>query len=102
MTSSIFHAKISCEATKGVFLQSPECSTDMQIRLNGKDRDVANGMTVAQLLKELEVRTERVAVLVNQGIVKKPSYESTTLREGDVVEVLTVMAGGWRKSNDGI
>lgn len=74
----------------------------MQIRLNGKDRDVANGMTVAQLLKELEVRTERVAVLVNQGIVKKPSYESTTLREGDVVEVLTVMAGGWRKSNDGI
>lgn len=102
MTSSIFHAKISCEATKGASLQSPECSTDMQIRLNGKDRDVANGMSVAQLLEELEVRPERVAVLVNQGIVKKPSYESTTLREGDVVEVLTVMAGGWRKSNDGI
>lgn len=66
----------------------------MQIKLNGKDRDVANGITVAQLMEELEVRPERVAVLVNQGIVKKPSYESTTLREGDAVEVLTVMAGG--------
>ncbi len=66
----------------------------MQIRLNGKDRDVISGITVAQLLEELEVRPERVAVLVNQGIVKKPSYASTTLQDGDAVEVLTIMAGG--------
>ena len=66
----------------------------MQIRLNGKDRDVGEGITVAQLLEELEIRPERVAVLVNQGIVKKPSYASTMIQEGDAVEVLTVMAGG--------
>ncbi|MFQ5882306.1 MAG: sulfur carrier protein ThiS [Candidatus Methylomirabilales bacterium] len=66
----------------------------MQIRLNGRDRDVAGGMTIAGLLEELKVSPERVAVLVNQGIVKKPSYASTTLQEGDTVEVLTVMAGG--------
>jgi sulfur carrier protein len=66
----------------------------MQIRLNGQVRDVSNGITVAVLLHELKVRPERVAVLVNQGIIKKPSYGSTTLREGDAVEVLTVMAGG--------
>ena len=66
----------------------------MQIRLNGQARDVSDGITVARLLHELRVRPERVAVLVNQGIIKKPSYGSTTLREGDAVEVLTVMAGG--------
>lgn len=66
----------------------------MQIRLNGQARDVSDGMTVAGLLHELGVRPERVAVLINQGIIKKPSYGSTTLREGDAVEVLTVMAGG--------
>lgn len=66
----------------------------MQIRLNGQARDVSDGITVAVLLHELKVRPERVAVLVNQGIIKKPSYGSTTLREGDAVEVLTVMAGG--------
>lgn len=74
----------------------------MQIRLNGKDRDVGEGITVAQLLEELEIRPERVAVLVNQGIVKKPSYASTMIQEGDAVEVLTVMAGGWRRSDDSI
>jgi len=66
----------------------------MQIRLNGQAQDVSDGITVARLLHELRVRPERVAVLVNQGIIKKPSYGSTTLREGDAVEVLTVMAGG--------
>lgn len=66
----------------------------MQIRLNGQARDVSDGITVAALLHELRVRPERVAVLVNQGIIKKPSYGSTTLRDGDAVEVLTVMAGG--------
>jgi sulfur carrier protein len=66
----------------------------MQIRLNGQARDVSEGITVDRLLHELRVRPERVAVLVNQGIIKKPSYASTMLREGDAVEVLTVMAGG--------
>ena len=74
----------------------------MQIQLNGKDRDVDDGITVAQLLDELKVRPERVAVLVNQGIVKKPSYASTMLREGDAVEVLTAMAGGMGRSDDGV
>ncbi len=66
----------------------------MQIRLNGQARDVSDGITVAGLLHDLRVPPERVAVLVNQGIIKKPSYGSTMLRDGDAVEVLTVMAGG--------
>jgi thiamine biosynthesis protein ThiS len=66
----------------------------MQIRLNGKERDVRDGIMVAELLAELNIPPERVAVLVNQEIVKKPSYASVILRDGDAVEVLTAMAGG--------
>lgn len=69
-------------------------SIGMRIRLNGKPHDVSDGMTVARLLEELRIRPERVAVLVNAGIVKKTLYASATLQEGDAVEVLTVMAGG--------
>ena len=68
--------------------------SNMQIRLNGKERDVRDGITVADLLAELNIHPERVAVLVNQEIVKKPSYASAILRDGDAVEVLTAMAGG--------
>lgn len=66
----------------------------MQIRLNGKERDVRDGITVAELLEELTIHAERVAVLVNQEIVKKPFYASAILQRGDAVEVLTAMAGG--------
>ncbi|MFQ5801751.1 MAG: sulfur carrier protein ThiS [Candidatus Methylomirabilales bacterium] len=66
----------------------------MQIRLNGKERDVRDGITVAELLEELTIHSERVAVLVNQEIVKRPSYASAILQKGDAVEVLTAMAGG--------
>lgn len=66
----------------------------MQIQLNGKERDVRDGITVAELLTEMNIHPERVAVLVNQEIVKKPSYASAILQGGDAVEVLTVMAGG--------
>lgn len=66
----------------------------MQIRLNGKERDVRDDITVADILAELNIHPERVAVLVNQEILKKPSYASAILQDGDAVEVLTAMAGG--------
>ncbi len=74
----------------------------MEIRLNGNARDVRDHITVAELLKELNIHPERVAVLVNQEIIKKPSYASATLRDGDAVEVLTVMAGGWGNGDESL
>lgn len=74
----------------------------MEIRLNGNARDVRDHITVAELLKELNIHPERVAVLVNQEIIKKPSYVSATLRDGDAVEVLTVMAGGWGNGDESL
>ncbi len=66
----------------------------MEIKLNGKVRDVSDGATVRQLLDELRLQPERVAVQVNLDIVKRERYAETTLRPGDAVEVLTFMAGG--------
>jgi thiamine biosynthesis protein ThiS len=72
----------------------------MLIRLNGKDHEVKEGITVTQLLEALKIQPERVAVVVNQEIVKKASYASTILQGGDRVEVLTVMAGGVEENHD--
>lgn len=66
----------------------------MQIRLNGKTREIAEGMTVSQLLDELKLQALRVAVQVNVDIVKRERYGEVVLRSGDAVEVLTFMSGG--------
>ena len=66
----------------------------MEITLNGKAREVAEGMTVCQLLDELKLQALRVAVQVNMDIVKRERYGEVVLQSGDTVEVLTFMSGG--------
>lgn len=66
----------------------------MEIRLNGKVRQVAEGITVRRLLDELGLHPLRVAVQLNLDILKRDRYEEVVLKPGDAVEVLTFMAGG--------
>jgi thiamine biosynthesis protein ThiS len=66
----------------------------MLIQLNGKPREVAAGITVRQLLEELRIPPQRVAVQVNLDIVKRERYEKAVLGPGDAIEILTFMAGG--------
>jgi len=66
----------------------------MMIHLNGKAREVAEGVTVSRLLDELKLQSLRVAVQVNQDIIKRERYGEVALQPGDTVEILTFMSGG--------
>ena len=66
----------------------------MRIQVNGKPREVAAGITVRQLLEELRIPPQRVAVQLNLDIVKRERYERAVLGPGDRIEILTLMAGG--------
>ena len=71
----------------------------MKIRLNGQPYDT-QAETVAQLLRELEIHPDRVAVEVNLQIVKKARYEEFRIKEGDTVEVVHFVGGGqWKMTN---
>lgn len=66
----------------------------MEIRLNGKARELPDGITVRGLLDELGLHPLRVAVQLNDEIIKRDRYHEVVLKAGDIVEVLTIMAGG--------
>ena len=66
----------------------------MEIRLNGKVRVVADGITLGRLLDELTLQPLRVAVQVNMDIIKRERYGEVALQPGDTVEILTFMSGG--------
>lgn len=66
----------------------------MKIRLNGKVREVGDGISIRHLLDELGLHPMRVAVQRNEEIVKRDRYEAVILQPDDTVEVLTIMAGG--------
>ena len=66
----------------------------MEIRLNGKVRVVAEGISIRRLLDELGLHPMRVAVQRNQEIIKRDRYEAVVLQPDDAIEILTIMAGG--------
>jgi sulfur carrier protein len=66
----------------------------MEIGLNGKMREVADGITISRLLENLQLQPLRVAVQVNMDIIKRERYGEVALHPGDTVEILTFMSGG--------
>ena len=66
----------------------------MKIVVNGKDMDVADGLSVEALLAQLGVKREYTAVAVNRDITPKSAYGATVLRSGDKVEIVRPMGGG--------
>ncbi len=67
----------------------------MKLIVNGKEDNLAEGLTISQLLIEQEVKMpEMVSVELNGQISKRSEFESATLNEGDKVEFLYFMGGG--------
>ena len=66
----------------------------MQITVNGQSRSIADGFTVADLLKELAVAVPHVAVEVNRDLVPRAQHAQTVLKSGDALEVVTLVGGG--------
>ena len=67
----------------------------MKLIVNGKESNLAEGLTISQLLLAQEVKMpEMVSVELNGQILKRSEFENTTLNEGDKVEFLYFMGGG--------
>lgn len=67
----------------------------MTITVAGNKKDVAEGLTVAQLVIDENVETPQyVTVTINDEFVESGAFESAVLKDGDVVEFLYFMGGG--------
>ncbi|MDT7040911.1 sulfur carrier protein ThiS [Candidatus Nitronereus thalassa] len=66
----------------------------MNIQVNGESREIQEGMSVASLLRHLEIRGEQVAVEVNREILDKQGFDTRLLQAGDQVEILSFIGGG--------
>jgi len=66
----------------------------MRVTVNGDAREIADGSTVLELLRDLKLYPERVAVERNRRVVRRTAYAETPLASDDVLEVLTFVGGG--------
>ena len=66
----------------------------MEIWVNGQPRQVAAGLSVAELIEALGLAPRQVAVEVNFELVPRQRHDETRLSAGDRLEVVTLVGGG--------
>ena len=67
----------------------------MNITVAGEKKYVKEGLTVTELIASENVETPQyVTVSVNEEFVESGEFDTTVLKEGDVVEFLYFMGGG--------
>ncbi len=68
--------------------------TTISVRLNGKDRHVARGLTVQTLLETLDLHPGMVVVELNRDILQRDNYDNFDVSDGDVIELVHFVGGG--------
>jgi sulfur carrier protein len=66
----------------------------MILHINGESRNFPDGLTVAALVGQLGMKTDRVAVELNLEIVPRSNWDSTHLKDGDKLEIVHFVGGG--------
>jgi thiamine biosynthesis protein ThiS len=69
-------------------------SCKLQITLNGDPHEVVRPLTVAALLAQLDIDPRRVAVEHNLIVLKRDTFDTVMVNDGDAVEIVNFVGGG--------
>ncbi len=66
----------------------------MKVTINGENRELPEGLTVAALLEHLGLQPERVAIERNREILPRSRWAETRVADGDHYEIVHFVGGG--------
>jgi sulfur carrier protein len=66
----------------------------VNVIINGSPRTVADGSTVRDAVSLVTTAAAGVAAAVNDEVIRRAAWDSTTLADGDHIEILTAVQGG--------
>ena len=68
----------------------------MNIKVNGEAKEVSPGLTLHQLLLDLEINPSRpgIAVAIDQEVVLRTQWEATEIRPESEIEIIRAAQGG--------
>ena len=71
-----------------------EVAAEITVRVNGDDRAVPAGLSVAGLLEHLGLSPRMVVVEQNGDILRRDALDAAPVREGDHLELVHFVGGG--------
>jgi sulfur carrier protein len=71
-----------------------QAQMQIEITVNGESRQVEPGLTVADLIAQLELAPKRLAIEHNLLILARSLWPETRLKTGDRLEIVHFVGGG--------
>ena len=68
--------------------------TLVKLQINGEEKEWPEGLSIAELLRRLELLQSPVAVEVNEAVVRRAHHHEHVLQPGDKIEIVTFVGGG--------
>ena len=66
----------------------------IEVRINGKDREIPQGLSVTGLLEWLDLTPSLVVVELNREILDRGRYEEVVVADKDSLELVHFVGGG--------
>ncbi len=66
----------------------------IEITVNGETCKIAQGACVTDLINQLELTPQRLAIELNLSILPRPKWSETELKPGDKLEIVHFVGGG--------
>jgi thiamine biosynthesis protein ThiS len=66
----------------------------VKITVNGQATEVPQGTSLGDLLRQLQINRQHVAVERNADLVPREHHDACVLSDGDQLEIVTLVGGG--------
>ena len=66
----------------------------MTLTINGEDREFDSIASLADLVAQLEMKPDRVAVELNRELIRRDRWSETKVSDGDKLEIVHFVGGG--------
>ncbi len=66
----------------------------MKITVNGESRELVGELSLLELLRQLELPTERIAIELNREVVRRKDWPDINVCDADRVEIVHFVGGG--------
>jgi thiamine biosynthesis protein ThiS len=66
----------------------------LRILVNGEPREVAESLSLTQLVADLSLKAEQIAIELNHTVVRRASWDETLLHADDKIEIVHFVGGG--------
>jgi thiamine biosynthesis protein ThiS len=66
----------------------------MKVFVNGDEKEFGVGISLAELITQLDLPAPRIAIELNREVVRRSDWGSTILKDDDRIEIVHFVGGG--------